>query len=85
VVISQFSADTGSVASTYVQGSVDGGQNWVAVSSALALTTAAPTNTWQSSASATYAAYDTFRILNGTVTGLASVGGTLRALNMFTR
>jgi hypothetical protein len=85
VVINQFSADTGSVASAYVQGSVDGGQNWVAVSSALALTTAAPANTWQSSVSATYEAYDTLRILNGTVTGLASVGGTLRALNMFTR
>ena len=85
VVIQQFTADTGSVANAYVQGSLDGGQNWVNVSSALALTTAAPANTWQSSASATYEAYDTFRILNGTVTGLASVGGSLRAMNMFNR
>lgn len=85
VVIQQFTADTGSVANAYVQGSLDGGQNWVNVSSALALTTAAPANTWQSSASATYEAYDTFRVLNGTVTGLASVGGSLRAMNMFNR
>ena len=85
VVIQQFTADTGSVANSYVQGSLDGGQNWVNVSSALALTTAAPANTWQSSASATYEAYDTFRVLNGTVTGLASVGGSLRAMNMFNR
>jgi hypothetical protein len=85
IVVNQFKADTGSVAAVYVQGSVDGGQNWVNVSGALALTTAAPNNSYQSSASAAYTAYDSFRILNGTVTGLASVGGTLRAMNLFNR
>jgi hypothetical protein len=85
VVIQQFSADTGSVANAYVQGSLDGGQNWVNISSALALTTAAPANSWESSASSNYAAYDTFRVLNGTVTGLASVGGTLRGVTLMNR
>ena len=84
-MVTQFSADTGSAASCYVQGSNDGGVNWVNLSTALALTSAAPANSYQSSASSAYTAFDSFRILNGTVTGLSSIGGTLRAMNLFNR
>ena len=80
VVIHQNSNDTGSVANNYVQGSVDGGITWTNLSSGLALTTAAPANAYQSSTSGNQIAMNLFRLLVGTVTGTANVGGAIRSI-----
>ena len=78
-IIHQNAADTGSTASNYIQGSVDG-SNWFSLSSALATTTAAPANGYQSYTSANMIAANLFRLLVGTVTGTANIGGALRSI-----
>ena len=83
--VNQFGADTGSAANCYIQASLDG-QNWLNLSSAMALTTAAPgAAAYQSSASSAWTAFNNFRLLNGTITGLSSIGGTIRGINLNTR
>jgi hypothetical protein len=78
-VIGQFAADTGSTAASYFQGSTDGGATWTNLSGALAASTGTPQATWVSS---DFSSYSTFRILNGTVTGLSSIGGNVSIFRM---
>jgi hypothetical protein len=83
--VNQFGADTGSAANCYLQGSIDG-VNWLNLSSAMSLSSAAPgAAAYQSSASSAYTAFNNFRLLNGTVTGLSSIGGSIRGINLNTR
>jgi len=77
-VVHQNSADTGSTAaSNYIQGSVDGGQNWVALSGGLATTVAAPAATYTST---NQFGFNTYRLQTGVVTGTANIGGAVRAI-----
>ena len=84
-VLHQNSGDTGSVANDYIQGSIDGGQNWVNVSGALALSSTATAIAYNSYTSANLLAYNTYRVLVGTVTGTANVGGTMRSIQLDSR
>ena len=79
VILHQNAVDTGSVAANYVQGSVDGGQNWVALSSALASSTGTPSVAYESYSSGNQIAMSDYRILVGTITGTANIGAAIKS------